>query len=217
MVMPRALGRHVEHDPQSRDFAYAEPIRTPRDVIWPRYSQIIDQGELGCCTGAAMTGWLGCTPHCADPAAAAIYGLEYAHGLYSLATRLDVIPGQWPDEDTGSTGNAVAKAARQLGEIRSYSWAFTTASLLHALQYGPVIAGVPWYSLMSEPDSTGRIHIGGQVEGGHEILIRGLQSEHLLIDNSWGASWGQRGSCWLHLRDWARLRQEQADVTIPHP
>lgn len=60
--MPYALGRIVHHDPRSKMFLY-EPVDKPvRNVVWQRFSPIIDQGDLGCCTGAAMAGWLGCSP-----------------------------------------------------------------------------------------------------------------------------------------------------------
>ena len=50
------LGRHVEHDPQSRAFsAGTAAIKT---VSYKRHGAAFDQGELGSCTGNAMAGVL---------------------------------------------------------------------------------------------------------------------------------------------------------------
>jgi hypothetical protein len=220
----RRFGRLVEHDPRSRWYAIEDrrgfdAARNPAvypDVEWRRWSPILNQGDLGSCTGNAMVGWLGCEPHCSGTDQAAKYDEAYARDMYSQATRLDDIPGHWPDDDTGSSGNAVAKAARMLGEITSYSWAFTTAGLLHALQHGPVIAGIPWYERMSVPDDDGSVHIGGEIEGGHELLIRGWRGGRLLCDNSLGEGWGQAGRFTMSLTVWEHLRRLRADVTIPH-
>lgn len=211
-----SFGRLVEHDPRSRMFAApGEPLGVVRDVLWKRYSPIIDQGELGCCTGAAMAGWLGCAPHVADAESARVFDIACAHQLYSIATHLDSFPGAWPDDDTGSSGNAVAKAARQLRHISGWSWAFTTAGMLRALQSGPVLIGVPWYEGMCTPDRDGRLWDRGEVAGGHEVLIRGIQGRDLVLSNSWGTSWGDNGEALLPLEVWERLRKQQADVTIP--
>jgi hypothetical protein len=217
----RRLGRHVEHWAASRahDTEVRFAPRPPRPVIWPRYSPILDQGDIGSCTGQAMAGWLGCAPH-ATPDSAARYDEPFALRLYEAATRLDRIPGEYPPSDTGSSGVAVAKAAQRLGLIGSYSWAFTTGGLLSALQHGPVIAGISWYEAFDQPDRHGVVAVGGQVRGGHEILIRGWQPQEgdeglLLCDNSWGR-WGRAGSFAIPLGVWARLREQHADITVPH-
>jgi hypothetical protein len=35
------------------------------------------------------------------------------------------------------------------------------------------------------------------------------------VDNSWGASWGIAGSCFVHGRDMAYLLSQSGDVTVP--
>lgn len=215
--MPYGLGRIVDHDPRSRQYAVREsPTSTPRNVLWPRHSPILQQGDLGSCTGNAMVGWLGCAPHAISADTSTQYDEALAIEIYSLATQYDAFPGQYPPEDTGSSGNAAAKAARQLKLITSYSWAFTTAGLKHALQTGPVLIGAPWYEGMFETDDGGRVWATGEMVGGHEFLARGLTETDLICDNSWGPEWGQRGSFLLPLTVWEKLRQERADVTVPH-
>ena len=224
MNAARALGRHVEHDERSRAYAYPEPAvgaRQPQTVIWPRYSPILDQGDIGSCTGNAMAGWLGCAPHARNADEAASYDEQYALALYEAATRIDNVPGQYPPDDTGSTGNAVAKAARHAGLIASYSWCFSTVSLLHALQHGPVLIGAPWYESFDEPDTSGILALWGRIRGGHEFLARGVimrsgDEPLILCDNSWGLGYGHDGSFYLPLSVWSVLRRQQADGTVPH-
>lgn len=224
------LGRHREHDQRSRAYA-VEPAdlsqvdRSP--ILWDRYSPILNQGGIGSCTGNAMAGWLGCAPHCTSSTDAAQYDETFALKLYSLATRLDRIPGYYspgdPDsQDTGSSGLAVAKAARKLALIHSYRWAFSLAGLVHALHQGPVIVGAPWLTAMDHPDANGFVEVDGEVRGGHEFLIRGYQpivgAEGILTcDQSWGPDWARRGSFFLHTGGWVKLAAMQADVTVPRP
>jgi hypothetical protein len=129
--MVHAYGRHPEFDEQSRAYSITlADSAKPRTVLWRRHSPILDQGSLGSCTGNAMTGWLACEPHCTDPAAAAEFNEEFAVGLYSMATRLDRFAGIYPHDDTGSSGLAVAKAAKKFGLISAYRWAFSTRGLI---------------------------------------------------------------------------------------
>lgn len=224
MTVARAWGRHVEHDPRNWDYTYPEPGpgRRLATVVWPRYSPILDQGELGSCTGNALVGLLGCAPFSANVTDVARFDEVLAVRVYADATHLDNVPGAWPPEDTGSTGNAVAKAAKRRGLIAGYSWCRTSTSLLHALQHGPVIVGSVWTERMSTPDRNGEVHADGPVLGGHEYLVRGVEfragADALLhCDNSWGPDWGLAGSFTMSLATWARLRAQQADVTVPHP
>lgn len=210
------LGRHVEHDPRSREYDVERlHPETVHPVLWKRYSKILDQGNTGSCTGQAMCGWLGCAPHIVDSGQATAYGEQFAIKLYESATRLDNIPGHYPPDDTGSTGLAAAKAARKLDLITGYTHAFTANGLLVALQRGPVIVGVPWYEGFDEPSASGLVKVSGQVRGGHEFLIRGWDGELLVADNSWGPGFGDNGSFYFSLDTWEQLREQQADVTVP--
>jgi hypothetical protein len=225
-----SLGRHREHDSRSWDYALVEPrgfaIGDAKPVLWERYSPILDQGRIGSCTGNAMAGWLGCAPHCSSKVDATQYDEGCAVALYSLATRIDKIPGYYapadPDSvDTGSTGNAVAKAARNLHLIGSYGWAFTTVGLLWRLQHQPVLVGSVWKTGMDRPDADGFVSVTGTDRGGHEYLVRGYQpgargqDGYLVADNSWSERWGDKGSFKIRLSDWETLRAQQADVTVP--
>jgi hypothetical protein len=218
-------GRHVEHDERSLNF-----VRKPylleltkakllkQSILWPRFSKILDQGQLGSCTGNAFTGWLGCAPYSSDSALAARFDEQFAINVYSMATAIDGFPGEYPPDDTGSSGLAVAKVGKNLGLISKYSWATTTNGLIAALYKSPVIVGVPWYTGFYTPGSNdGVVRITGKIEGGHEFLIRGYNPKTQLFtaDNSWGANWGLGGSFKFSVATWEALRRQKADVTIP--
>jgi hypothetical protein len=229
IVHGQRLGRHVEHDPRSWKYRVrgtsrpARIVRPLRPRLWKRYSPILNQGNRSSCTGNAMAGCLGCEPFVTSAQAAARFNESMALDLYSAATRLDRISGEYPPDDTGSTGLAVAKAAQQAGLIGPYRHAFSAVALVRALQAGPVIVGVPWYEGFDNPSSGGLVVPTGQVRGGHEFLIRGWQPARKFTDGtfwadqSWGLPWGNNGSFTFSLGTWEKLADEQADVTVPLP
>lgn len=226
------LGRHVEHDDRSRDYAFQ--ARTGATALQPvrhqRYIPVLDQGNLGSCTGNAAEGTAGTgavfqglpavtrlTPVQGDAAA----DEAQAVALYSAATRLDNIPGAWEPDDTGSTGIAAAKALVKSSLIAGYQHTFKLADALTALQYVPLMIGMNWYDSFDQPDSSGLITItpAAQVRGGHEIVADELDVARQLVGftNSWSASWGLAGRFYLGFGDLERLLGEQGDVTVPVP
>lgn len=216
-----ALGRHIEHDDASRSWD-VDLLRELWDVglktvLHERHSPILDQGDLGSCTGNAMTGALACEP-LIDGRDPSRYDEAFAVELYSEATKIDRIPGQYPPTDTGSSGLAVAKAAKLRGEISAYHHAFTTAGFLRALMTTVCIIGIDWYEGFDVPDpESGEVRIAGSVRGGHEVLVRGydVATGMFDLDNSWGPSWGLAGSFRMSVQTWTQLRRQGADVTVP--
>lgn len=210
------LGRHVEHDSRSRNFAVAnwQIRRAITPIKWPRYSPIFDQGNVGACTGMALAGWLGSSPHCGDPS---MFGINEAFWIYALGTYFDAFPGHYPEQDTGSSGVGVCKGARAAGMIKAWSTAFTTDELLQALMVGPVIIGSVWTERMFDPEPNGEVLPQGSVAGGHEYLCRGWDGTYLLCDNSWTRGWGPLDGLFkISLPSWEILRGQEADVTVPH-
>lgn len=227
----RRLGRHIEHDPRSREFAHVELLDQSalKSQKWDRHCPPFDQGELGSCTGNATTG--ACMT---DPFFVTGRTLTEtdAVSLYELATTLDSIPGAYPPDDTGSSGLAACKAAKNKGWIGSYTHALTLAAALTALQHGPAITGINWYTSFDSPAADGTVAIakGAVVRGGHEICVDELvlvfaadgktidmTNSKIGLTNSWGTSWGVKGRFNMTLSTWARLLNEGGDVTVPHP
>lgn len=212
---PWRLGRHVEHD--ARSYAYAQPehVGQAQSTLWKRHGDVFDQGSLGSCTGNAMAGALMTEP-LYQPGR--VLTEDDAVRIYELGTTLDNVPGHYPPDDTGSSGLAVAKAARQMGYISVYRHCFTVPSLIGALQHGPVIVGCHWYDGFNTPQGdAAELVISGEVVGGHEFLVRGIDiaAGMLLCDNSWSKSWGNNGSMCMTLGTWNVLRKQQGDCVVP--
>lgn len=223
-----ALGRRVEHDPRSLNYAHGVLPKTAiKTVDWTRRVPHFDQGSLGSCTGNAAAGLIGTDSNGRSGlTSVTISGNvlpvaeQLAVQLYSLATQLDQFQGAYPPDDTGSSGLGAAKALVKLGLATAYKHAFSLAALKSALQNGPVMVGTVWLESMFDTDSkTGFVKVDRktQVAGGHEYVISAYDADQLAfrLDNSWGESWGVRGSAWLAETDVQWLLSQQGDVTIP--
>lgn len=233
VVPGKRLGRHVRHD--SRSLAYLVQAADPStltSVRHERYIPVLDQGDLGSCTGNAAEGCVGTGPlyvalngSAVQPwhtgAGAADKDEQQAVQLYSAATQLDDYDGSYPPEDTGSDGLSVAKAAQKAGLISGYRHATSLEAALTALAAGPVITGVNWYDTFDEPDKRGMVTItpGARVRGGHEFVVDELDVEGKTVwfTNSWGTGWGIQGRAYMTWEVWGRLLDEQGDVTVFTP
>ncbi|SRR6266576_896503 len=233
------FGRHVHHDPRSLAYAHSVlPKSAIKTVSWTRRVPIFDQGSIGSCTGNAGTGVLGTdsvlgtaptTVTIAAAGASASHGLftagvyelneDFAIKLYSLATVLDGVSGQYPPTDTGSSGIGVAKALKGLGLASGYTHAFSIAALNSALQAGPVMIGIEWLNSMFNTAADGRIIVDrtSGVAGGHEIELSKFDATtgEYWIDNSWSDTWGDHGLGYFTSVDLAWLLSQQGDVTVP--
>lgn len=219
-VPGKRLGRHVEHDPRSRNHAFGVTASILRHVKHRRYGGVFDQGDLGSCTGNAAAGAMNTEPlHLLHKH---LLQEKDAVQLYESATILDGFPGSYPPDDTGSSGLAVAKAAKQKGLISGYKHAFGIDEALAALQVAAVITGVNWYEDFDNPLADGFVMLGGQIRGGHEFLVREYGPQHtnsplddvVGSDNSWGHGWGHAGRFFFTVRTWGELLEQDGDVTI---
>lgn len=209
-VIPnRRLGRHVNHDPRSRKFT--APVGDIKTVMWERHVPIFNQGDLGSCTGNAAVG-------CVSSGPFSVKGDEaLAIKVYSRATHIDHIRGVYPPTDTGSSGLAVCRALVALGMIQGYTHAFGFEHVAGALQIGPGITGITWLTGCDEPDTDGIVTYDGDVRGGHEVELVGLDADAKLVwfANSWGASWGKDGYFAMSWDDYLIALQNRGDATFP--
>jgi hypothetical protein len=211
------LGRLLNHDPKSRNFPAPTAAGPVRSVVWTRYGQSLDQGNLGSCTGNALAHWHNTRPNHAarKPLDTEADALAY----YTRATQLDPFAGQMPDEDTGSDGNSVCKAGREAGILLSWTHVFGFDHLLNALQHGSVLTGSNWYPSMFNPSPAGYVEIGSgeRPVGGHEYLYQGvnLRDRYLWAVQSWGPTWGLKGRFKIPFEVARRLLAEDGDATQP--
>jgi hypothetical protein len=211
-----ALGRHVEHDPRSRQYP-ARKATQPRSVLWTHRAPVLDQGDLGSCTGNALAQCLNTTKFVQSRPGRRYLDEQYARLLYAKATVLDTFPGAWPPTDTGSSGLGVAKAGVALGYLTRYEHAFGFDHFAAALTLQPVIVGTNWYSTMFDTDSDGFVSPAGQLAGGHEYLALGInhRERYVTFLNSWSDGWGVKGKFRMTLDDFTALLDEDGDVTVP--
>lgn len=109
-----------------------------------------------------------------------------------------VAHGGAPESEDGSTTGDGAWAARSLGFVKTYAFTNNRDDLLTwLLVKGSLVTGIPWYSEMFKPDSTGLIHARGTLEGGHEIEINKVDKQRgrIRLPNTWGPDWGDGGFC----------------------
>ncbi len=138
--------------------------------------------------------------------------------IYEAATHLDRISGAYPPDDTGSTGLAVAKAAKLAGLISQYTHAFSLHATLASLGRGPVIAGIEWLEAFDSPvGDSAELVIGGNVRGGHEVVLDGIDLENGFVRgcNSWGSGWGAQGRFVMKFATLGALLDRQGDVVVP--
>lgn len=215
------LGRHIEHDPRSRAFAYRAPATLELvSVRHERFIPVLDQGNLGSCTGNTALGGMGTAPH--YPLLDDIvtdWSQDEAVRIYSEATAIDEWDGAWPPEDTGSSGLAVAKVLKGRGWISGYQHTFSLEDMKAALQETPVFLGINWYENFFNPAFDGEISIGTNdfVAGGHEIVVDeiDMEKQRFGFTNSWGPWWGVNGRGYISFALMARLLSEQGDVVVP--
>jgi len=212
------LKRHVYHDSRSRLFSFDTKGRTLTSVIHQRFISILDQGQVGSCTGNAGIGALGSNP--LYKVGQTKYSLDQ-NGALKLYSEAQVIDGNgpYPPNDNGSYGLSIAKALQSAGLISGYQHTFSLNNALLALTVYPILVGINWYQGMFTPDPDGRVRITGALAGGHEIVARQIDAENSRVwfDNSWGPTWGVKGRFYLTFTDLGLLLSQQGDVIVLLP
>ena len=228
IVIPgRRLGRNVNHDSRSMLFrVHAQPARALVSVTHERRVPVFDQGDLGSCTGNAAVGAVGTAPlfdglprHSSQPRRAARgQGVLGRHGAGRCTRHV-------PTDRHRQRRPQRGEGLKNLGLISGYLHATDVTTMQTALQDTPVIVGVNWYEGFDNPDHNGLVSISGQVRGGHEFEVVGLDLEKklFLAVNSWGPGWGVNGHFSFSFDTMAQLLSEQGDctqllpLTVPAP
>jgi hypothetical protein len=237
------LGRHLELDARSLAYTIEAELRDAvgtipvRPAAHPPAIPILDQGALGSCTGNAGAYALSALAagdqltaisldsyHLTPDPASGISNELFAVALYHRATVADGVPGQYPPDDTGSSGLGVCRALKAAGLVHGYVWATTLRGLGALLQRSGVIVGMPWFEAFFHPDQDGFVDADPRwpesgIAGGHELYWAALESwddrdpraSVVRFPNSWGSGWGMQGWGRIRLSTYLALRQ-QIDV-----
>lgn len=213
----RAGGRTFDwnpnHDPRSREYGIRRlAIAAPTKPVWWAGGPVLDQGAEGACAGFAAAGEAAASP-------IRVKGItdRYAFDWYARAKQLDEFPGV---DYEGTSINATMKVGRERGLWAAYHWAFGVEDVKRALLTGPVVIGIPWYESMYETRPDGSVVIGGELVGGHALLVTGWAPSYGRIGetfrwrNSWSKSYGKGGNGYIHARDLARLLEQDGEAAV---
>lgn len=222
--MGHGLGRHIRHDPRSRNFAAPRKAEPTRDKRHHRYGSVLNQGQLGACTGFTGAHNLNSAPMRSifTLLKSPTFKAEDAISFYSGATARDPFPGVYPPDDTGSSGLAVAQELQARGHVKLYEWAFGFQHGLGVISQRPLMQGSYWTYNMFYPTIDGQVRPTGGDAGGHEYLWMGveLRSKTTRSDNrswflnSWGAEWGLNGYFWMTWDDHEALLARDGDLVV---
>lgn len=201
------------HDPRSRNYPVGVMLLgEERAATTWNVGPVLNQGADGACVGYAFASAIGAPV----PEAAA----GAAERIYAIAKTLDQFPGE---DYSGTSVTAGAKAAKALGYLESYRWAFGHEDVLDALcTVGPVVLGLYWTERMMHPVN-GLMAAEGAIMGGHCTIANAYHPAApeaggrpaIRIQNSYGTAWGIEGAAWLPVSDLITVLQRQGEACVP--
>lgn len=214
------LGRQVVHDPRSRRFEFPREVDVPNVSFRHRmYNPRPNPNQpIGCCTG--VDACVKCNTR-GNRVLDVVLNMDDAIRIYSRATQLDPWQGSYPPTDTGSSGLAACKAAKEQGLIERYEWVLgDTDQLKAALCRKPVGIGAWWYASMFNVDPlTGLVEVRGERVGGHQWTLFGWNKYYRAFEGlCWWGNWGliDTGRFRIREADLADLRADDGDTHVTH-
>lgn len=208
------LGRQLVHDPRSRAFPMG--VTVDKSTWKTKLIRIYDpptnpnqcHGECTGCANAMMLNSEG------NRHPRQVLNMNYAHKVYSAASKTDPWEGSWPPDDIGSSGLAAAQAARAMRVGGEFRWLFGGADeVVQTIMSGRVVSiGTWWYEGMMFKDANLNISPLGQRVGGHQYVARGYdKTKDAVVIRCW---WGSYRDAYLkrsHLND---LLMEGGDAHV---
>jgi C1A family cysteine protease len=182
---------------------------------------VYDQGDLGSCTANGIAGAIQFVQPDVMPSRLFIYynergiegdpdqdgGAEIHDGIQSISKQGACAETEWPYDISQFAvcppEQCYTDALKDL--IKDYSSLDNNNDIKQALHAGyPVVFGMTVYESFESPEvaSTGMVPMPASSEeviGGHCMLIVGYDDEKqcFIVRNSWGASWGISGYCYI--------------------
>jgi hypothetical protein len=220
--------RFPGHDERNRGYGVRPLLGAVerKPTFWPLPEQNtgfpLDQGKEGACGAFSGTHELAVGP---------IYvpGMteQFALDFYRRIQATDRAMGNnWPD---GVSMLALGNTLRAEGRITGYRWAFGIDDVVDTLcSTGPIILGVEWRYNMYFTGSGGRVHVTGNVVGGHALTavaydVHPVWGPVVGWLNSWGKGYGVSdprlrapgGIGWITVPDLAALLSRQGEALVP--
>ncbi len=215
----RKLDWRPRFDERSRNFPISAVVRKTvrrKNKLW-KVGPILDQGFEGACVGFGWTAEALATPVAVNlskvKARVPRQPQPFAQYVYKFAKTID----EWEGENyDGTSVLAGAKSMQTFSLLREYRWAFSMDEMVDGLiSKGPVVLGIPWYEGMYEAPN-GVLKVSGDNVGGHCILAVGYRvasskaggKDTVILQNSWGTSWGINGLAEIEVSELAKLLAE---------
>lgn len=224
--MNRTLDWKPRFDEKSKDYPIRGLMARPpkrKSKLWV-VGPILDQGQEGACVGFGWTAKVLSEPFWFNlktlPAPIPTEPQGFALDTYNEAKKVDETPGE---NYEGTSVLAGAKVMQSRGVVKSYSWAFNVNDVIDGIiKKGPVVLGINWYDGMYDAIN-GVLSVSGNLAGGHCILAVGFRAssptfngeDSIILQNSWGVSWGKQGLAEIRVSDLARLLSEQGEACLP--
>lgn len=214
------VDRQVFFDPRSKNPEYkARNLVGPTARfrrIWKSRSEPLMQSEQdGACVGFACATLLAATPikHIVSNAS--------AYSLFQRAVAVDEREGR--NFEYGATILAGMKACKELGLFRKYVWNFGIEDTIDwIIRRGPVILGINWDEGFNHANSENPLlEPIGEITGGHALVATGFWPSHpsygdvLVLTNSFGPNWGNRGRAFLPIEVATQLLAENGESVAP--
>lgn len=201
---------------------YHTAVPRPAEVdLRPKDCPIFDQGQLGSCTANGLAGLLGFLNPGSVYSRLFIYlneremegtvdqdaGAEIHDGIKTLITQGCCLESLWPYDVSKFTTPPPQFCYEQAKSnvITDYFNLETLEDVLNCLASGyPTVFGIQVHQSFESEEvaSTGKVPTPGQFDdivGGHCMKAVGYSDirKVLIIANSWGTGWGEKGYCYL--------------------
>jgi hypothetical protein len=213
-------------DERSKQYPIRGVMKTSvrrRNKLWTP-GPIIDQGNEGACVGFGWTDEVLAAPVPVDltrvkkdvprdPTA-------FALAAYNRAKEIDEYEGV---DYEGTSVLAGAKVMGEYGLVKEYRWAFGINDVVDAvLAKGPVVLGIYWYDSMYDAPG-GVLTVKGPIVGGHCLTAVGYTvksprlngEDGVVLQNSWGPTWGINGLAEIRVNDLAKLLDNDGEACVP--
>lgn len=162
---------------------------------WWKGGPVLDQGREGACVGFGV-----CGEAAASPTRVPYINNAVASMVYARAKQID----EWEGVNyEGTSVRAGMLVGRENEWWDGFKWAKNMDDLRLALEFGPVVIGVTWFSGMYDAPGGG-VTIGGSEVGGHCLLLTGYSpayqggSPAFRWRNSWGPTYGTHGNAFIN-------------------